>query len=58
MYGDIIAFEVVKCLEIMGDNIKFPDLIIIPPHIADQMHETDWTGGLVSKQDVNDLASA
>jgi hypothetical protein len=48
----------------MGDEVKFVGLINIPPHIADRMHEIDWTGGmlnlpyflgLVTKQDANDL---
>jgi len=64
-YGGVVAFEVAKRLEAMGDEVKFTGLINIPPHIADRMHEIDWTGGmlnlsyflgLVSKQDANDLA--
>ncbi|KAG1729434.1 atromentin synthetase [Suillus lakei] len=64
-YGGVVAFEVAKRLEGMGDEVKFVGLINIPPHIADRMHEIDWTGGmlnlsyflgLVSKQDANDLA--
>ncbi|KAI9566632.1 Alpha/Beta hydrolase protein [Boletus coccyginus] len=68
-YGGVVAFEVAKPWP-MGDEVKFPPkkgLINIPPHIADRTHEIDWTGctlhlsyflGLVSKQDVNDLAPA
>ncbi|KAH7886559.1 putative quinone synthetase [Phlebopus sp. FC_14] len=64
-YGGVVAFEVAKRLEAMGDEVKFTGLINIPPHIADRMHEIDWTGGmlnlsyflgLVTKQDANDLA--
>ncbi|EGN97544.1 hypothetical protein SERLA73DRAFT_169847 [Serpula lacrymans var. lacrymans S7.3] len=64
-YGGVIAFEVAKRLEAGGDEVKFVGLINIPPHIADRMHEIDWTGGmlnlsyflgLVSKQDADDLA--
>ncbi|KAG8215411.1 hypothetical protein J3R82DRAFT_9019 [Butyriboletus roseoflavus] len=64
-YGGVVAFEVAKRLEAMGDEVKFTGLINIPPNIADRMHEIDWTGGmlnlsyflsLVSKQDANDLA--
>ncbi|KAF8839192.1 atromentin synthetase [Paxillus ammoniavirescens] len=64
-YGGVVAFEVAKRLEAMGEEVKFTGLINIPPHIADRMHEIDWTGGmlnlsyflgLVSKQDANDLA--
>ncbi|KAH0835481.1 atromentin synthetase [Lanmaoa asiatica] len=64
-YGGVVAFEVAKRLEAMGDEVKFTGLINIPPHIAERMHEIDWTGGmlnlsyflgLVSKQDAHDLA--
>ncbi|KAG0698966.1 Alpha/Beta hydrolase protein [Suillus ampliporus] len=64
-YGGVVAFEVAKRLEAMGDEVKFVGRINIPPHIADRMHEIDWTGGmlnlsyflgLVTKQDANDLA--
>ena len=64
-YGGVVAFEVAKRLEAIGDEVKFTGLINIPPHIADRMHEINWTGGmlnlsyflgLVSKQDANDLA--
>ncbi|KAG1835392.1 atromentin synthetase [Suillus subalutaceus] len=64
-YGGVVAFEVAKRIEAMGDEVKFVGLINIPPHIADRMHEIDWTGGmlnlsyflgLVSKHDANDLA--
>ena len=63
-YGGVVAFEVAKRLEAIGDEVKFTGLINIPPHIADRMHEIDWTGGmlnlsyflgLVSKQDAIDL---
>ncbi|KAG1834807.1 atromentin synthetase [Suillus variegatus] len=66
-YGGVVAFEVAKRLEAMGEEVKFVGLINIPPHIADRMHEIDWTGGmlnlsyflgLVSKHDANDLAPA
>ncbi|KAG2136613.1 atromentin synthetase [Suillus bovinus] len=66
-YGGVVAFEVAKRLEAMGDEVKFVGLINIPPHIADRMHEIDWTGGmlnlsyflgLVTKQDANELAPA
>nr|B7STY1.1 RecName: Full=Atromentin synthetase; AltName: Full=Atromentin biosynthesis protein A; AltName: Full=Nonribosomal peptide synthase atrA [Tapinella panuoides]ACH90386.1 atromentin synthetase [Tapinella panuoides] len=63
-YGGVVAFEVAKRLESMGEEVKFVGLINIPPHIADRMHEIDWTGGmlnlayflsLVTKQDATDL---
>ncbi|KAG2745464.1 atromentin synthetase [Suillus brevipes Sb2] len=64
-YGGVVAFEVAKRIEAMGDEVKFTGLINIPPHIADRMHEIDWTGGmlnlsyflgLVSKHKANYLA--
>ncbi|KAG2346155.1 atromentin synthetase [Suillus weaverae] len=66
-YGGVVAFEVAKRLEAMGDEVKFVGLINIPPYIADRMYEIGWTGGmlnlsyflgLVSKHDANDLAPA
>jgi acyl-CoA synthetase (AMP-forming)/AMP-acid ligase II/thioesterase domain-containing protein len=63
-YGGVVAFEVAKRLEAMGDEVKFTGLINIPPHIADRMHEINWTGGmlnlsyflgLVTKQNAIDL---
>ncbi|KIK40660.1 nonribosomal peptide synthetase [Suillus luteus UH-Slu-Lm8-n1] len=64
-YGGVVAFEVAKRLEAMGDEVKFVGLINIPPHIAPRMTEIDWTSGmlhlssflgLVSKHDADDLA--
>ncbi|KAF9244493.1 atromentin synthetase [Melanogaster broomeanus] len=63
-YGGVVAFEVAKRLEAMGDEVKFTGLINIPPHIADRMHEINWTGGmlnlsyflgLITKQNAIDL---
>ncbi|KAI5986032.1 hypothetical protein F5J12DRAFT_868787, partial [Pisolithus orientalis] len=42
-YGGVVAFEVAKRLEAMGDEVKFTGVIDIPPHIADRMREIDWT---------------
>ncbi|KAI6037492.1 atromentin synthetase [Pisolithus marmoratus] len=65
-YGGVVAYEVAKRLEAMGDEVKFTGLINIPPHIADRMHEIDWTSGmlnlsyflgLVTKQDAVDLTN-
>lgn len=64
-YGGVVAYEVAKVLESRGEEVKFVGLINIPPHIADRMHEIDYTSGmlnlsyflgLVTKQDANDLA--
>ncbi|KAF8545880.1 alpha/beta-hydrolase [Imleria badia] len=43
-YGCVVAFEVAKRLVAMGDEVRFTGLINSPPHIADRMHEIDWTG--------------
>ncbi|KAI6131781.1 atromentin synthetase [Pisolithus thermaeus] len=65
-YGGVVAFEVAKRLEAMGEEVKFTGLINIPPHIADRMHEIDWTSGmlnlsyflgLITKQDAIDLTN-
>ncbi|KIK43259.1 putative quinone synthetase [Suillus luteus UH-Slu-Lm8-n1] len=64
-YGGVVAFEVAKRLEAMGDEVKFVGLINIPPDIAPRMNEIDWTSGmlhlsaflgLVAKHDADDLA--
>ncbi|KAH7906729.1 atromentin synthetase, partial [Hygrophoropsis aurantiaca] len=64
-YGGVVAFEVAKRLEAMGEEVKLTGLVNIPPHIADRMHEIDYTGGmlnlayflgLISKNDATDLA--
>ncbi|KIK78971.1 hypothetical protein PAXRUDRAFT_162584, partial [Paxillus rubicundulus Ve08.2h10] len=61
-YGGVIAFEIAKRLEAMGDKVKFTGVIDIVAHRA---RENDWTLclltlshllGLVSEQDINDLA--
>ncbi|OAX36353.1 atromentin synthetase [Rhizopogon vinicolor AM-OR11-026] len=66
-YGGVVAFEVAKRLEAVGDEVKFVGLINISPHIADRMYKLDWTGcmlnlflflGLMTKQGVNNLAPA
>ncbi|KAI6156976.1 atromentin synthetase [Pisolithus tinctorius] len=63
-YGGVVAFEIAKRLEAMGDEVKFTGVIDIPPHIADRMREIDWTSsllhmsqllGLVTNQDAIDL---
>ncbi|KAH7921008.1 alpha/beta-hydrolase [Leucogyrophana mollusca] len=63
-YGGVVAFEVAKRLEAMGDEVKFMGLVNIPPHIAGRMHEIDQTAGmlhlsyflgLISKSDADDL---
>ncbi|KAI9455494.1 hypothetical protein HD554DRAFT_2178452 [Boletus coccyginus] len=48
-YGGVVTFEVVKCMEAMGGNVKFPGLINIPPHIADRMYSLrmGWTGSML-----------
>ncbi|KAG2035527.1 atromentin synthetase [Suillus americanus] len=64
-YGGVVAFEVAKRLEAMGDEVKFVGLVNIPPQIAPRINKIDWTScilylsylfGLMSKHDANDLA--
>ncbi|KAH7884191.1 atromentin synthetase [Phlebopus sp. FC_14] len=64
-YGGVVAFEIAKRLEGMGDQVKFTGLINIPPYVAEPMREIDRTGGmlnlayflrLVTKQEADDLA--
>ncbi|KAG2352101.1 hypothetical protein BDR07DRAFT_1499221 [Suillus spraguei] len=65
-YGGIVAFEVAKRLEAIGDEVKFVGLVNIPPDIAPRMKNIDWTPcilslasllSLVSKHDTVDLAT-
>ncbi|KAG1824895.1 Alpha/Beta hydrolase protein [Suillus subaureus] len=42
-YRGVVAFEVTKQLEVMGEGVKFVVPTNIPSHIADRMHEIDWT---------------
>ncbi|KAG2122744.1 atromentin synthetase [Suillus clintonianus] len=64
-YGGVIAFEIAKRLEAMGDEVKFFAPVNIPPNIAERMHEIDWTSallhlagfvGLISTHDTDALA--
>lgn len=58
-YGGLMAFEVVKRLEAMGEEVRFLGLVNIPPYIAQHMHDIDlicalnvtFFLGLLSKQD-------
>jgi len=63
-YGGVVAFEVAKRLEAIGDEVNFVGLINISPHIADRMYELDWTGcmlnlflflALLTKEEINSL---
>lgn len=47
-YGGIIAFEITKRLEAVGDEVKFLGLVNIPPDITDRLDEIDWTRGLLN----------
>ncbi|KAG2122741.1 atromentin synthetase [Suillus clintonianus] len=46
-YGGVIAFEIAKRLEAMGDEVKFFAPVNIPPNIAKRMQEIDWTAALL-----------
>ncbi|KAG1879971.1 atromentin synthetase [Suillus subluteus] len=37
-YGGLMAFEVVKRLEAMGEEVRFLGLVNVPPYIAQHMH--------------------
>lgn len=63
-YGGVIAFEVAKRLEAIGEEVKFVAPINIHLYIADRMHKINWTDGmlnlsyllgLMSKHDAEDL---
>ena len=47
-YGGVIAFEMAKRFESMGDEVKFLGLINIPPDITGRLDEIDWTRGLLN----------
>ncbi|KAG2136714.1 atromentin synthetase [Suillus clintonianus] len=46
-FGGVVAFEVAKRLEAMGEEVKFVAPINIPPNISGRMHDIDWTDGLL-----------
>ncbi|KAF9230294.1 atromentin synthetase [Melanogaster broomeanus] len=46
-YGGVVAFELAKRLEAMGDEVKFTAVIDTPTH-PDRFREVDWTSGLLS----------
>ncbi|KAG2124036.1 atromentin synthetase [Suillus clintonianus] len=47
-YGGVVAFEVAKRLEAMGEEVRLFAPINIPPNISSRMHELDWTAALLS----------
>ncbi|KAG2357723.1 hypothetical protein BDR07DRAFT_1490376 [Suillus spraguei] len=65
-YGGLMAFEVVKRLEAMGEEVRFLGLVNIPPYIAQHMHNIDlmctlnvaFFLGLLSKYDSESMAPA
>ncbi|KAJ5634737.1 Thioesterase [Penicillium herquei] len=46
-YGSVLAFEISKQLEAIGEDVKFLASFNLPPHIRDRMRKLDWTAGLV-----------
>lgn len=65
-YGGIVAFEIAKSLEKMGETVEFCGLINIPPNIKPRMLEINFTDGLLNlsmflelvlKEDIPDLQS-
>ncbi|KAG0696521.1 atromentin synthetase [Suillus ampliporus] len=64
-YGGLMAFEMVKRLEAMGEEVKFLGLVNVPPFIAKHMHDIDlicvlhvsFFLGLLSKQESESMTS-
>ncbi|KAG2143360.1 atromentin synthetase [Suillus cothurnatus] len=63
-YGGLMAFEVVKRLEAMGEEVRFLGLVNVPPYIAQHMQNIElictlnvsFFLGLLSKQDSESMA--
>jgi thioesterase domain-containing protein/acyl carrier protein len=47
-YGGVVAFEIAKALEALGERVDFVGLFNIPPHIKDRMEEIDFAEGAVN----------
>lgn len=47
-YGAMLAFEVAKTLEAIGDEVPFLGCFNLPPHIKTRMRQLDWTECLVN----------
>ena len=41
-FGAMLAFEMSKCLEARGDEVRFLGPFNLPPHIKTRMKELDW----------------
>lgn len=41
-FGAMLAFEVSKCLESQGEQVKFLGSFNLPPHIKTRMNQLDW----------------
>ncbi|KAJ5200005.1 Thioesterase [Penicillium cf. griseofulvum] len=46
-YGGMVAFELAKKLEAVGDEVKFIGSFDLPPYIKHVMSRLDWTGCLL-----------
>ncbi|OJA20306.1 hypothetical protein AZE42_08331 [Rhizopogon vesiculosus] len=64
-YGGVMAFEIAKRFEAMGDEVKFIGVVDISPHLVDRRYKLDWTYcvlslclflSLVTKDAADDLA--
>ncbi|KAG1730106.1 atromentin synthetase [Suillus paluster] len=63
-YGGLMAFEIVKRLEAMGEEVKFLGLVNVPPFIAKHMQDIDlicvlhvsFFLGLLSKHESENMA--
>ncbi|KAM0801214.1 hypothetical protein BDR22DRAFT_804970 [Usnea florida] len=41
-FGAMLAFEISKCLEVQGKQVKFLGSFNLPPHIKTRMNQLDW----------------
>ena len=41
-FGAMLAFEISKCLEAQGEQVKFLGSFNLPPHIKMRMNQLDW----------------
>ncbi|MBB6171858.1 acyl-CoA synthetase (AMP-forming)/AMP-acid ligase II/thioesterase domain-containing protein/acyl carrier protein [Nocardiopsis mwathae] len=47
-YGGIVAFEIAKALEALGERVDFVGIFNLPPHVQDRMAELDFVEGAVN----------
>ena len=66
-YGGVMAFEIAKRFEAIGDEVKFIGVVDIAPHLVDRTYILDWTYcvlslclflGLVTKDVADEITPA